>query len=204
MVDWKVGELYLSEQDDVIKALINKYGHCDLTPLTSEDYFTTLIKGIISQQLSQQAAASIYQKVRSYYGSELLYADKIAATSAEQLKDLGLSMQKTSYILDLSQHVADGRINPDEFTVMSDTEIMNQLLPVKGFGRWTVEMFLIFALNRTNVWPIDDFGIKKAMNMLYAVDMKAKRTVYNELAHKWEPWRTLATWYLWKYYSEHK
>ena len=113
-------------------------------------------------------------------------------------------MQKTEYILDLSRHVADGRINPDEFAAMSDTEIMNKLLPVKGFGRWTVEMFLIFALNRTNVWPIDDFGIKKAMNMLYSVDMKAKRTVYNDLAQKWEPWRTLATWYLWKYYSENK
>lgn len=204
MVDWKVGELYLSEQDEVLKDLIVKYGHCDLTPLTSEDYFTTLIKGIISQQLSQQAAASIYKKVLDYYGTELLHADKISATAAEQLKALGLSMQKTEYILDLIRHVADGRIKPNEFTAMSDTEIMNKLLPVKGFGRWTVEMFLIFALNRTNVWPIDDFGIKKAMNMLYNVDMKAKRTVYNDLAQKWEPWRTLATWYLWKYYSENK
>lgn len=204
MVDWKAGELYLSEQDEVLKVLIEKYGHCDLTPLTSEDYFTTLIKGIISQQLSQQAAASIYQKVRSYYGAELLYADKISTENHEQLRALGLSTQKTNYILDLSQHVADGRIKPIEFKDMSDTDIMNQLLPVKGFGRWTVEMFLIFALNRTNVWPIDDFGIKKAMNMLYAVDMKAKRNIYNELAQQWEPWRTLATWYLWKYYSEHK
>lgn len=204
MVDWKVGELYLSERDEVLKNLIIKYGHCDLTPLTSEDYFTTLIKGIISQQLSQQAAASIYQKVRSHYGSELLHADKICATTPAQLKELGLSMQKTDYILDLSKHVASGEIKPSEFTQMSDVEIMNKLLPVKGFGRWTVEMFLIFALNRANVWPIDDFGIKKAVNMLYSIDMKAKRTVYNELAQAWEPWRTLATWYLWKYYSEHK
>lgn len=204
MVDWKVGELYLSERDEVLKNLIIKYGHCDLKPLTSEDYFTTLIKGIISQQLSQQAAASIYQKVRSYYGSELLYADKICTTTPAQLKELGLSMQKTDYILDLSKHVASGEIRPSEFTQMSDVEIMNKLLPVKGFGRWTVEMFLIFALNRANVWPIDDFGIKKAVNMLYSIDMKAKRTVYNELAQIWEPWRTLATWYLWKYYSEHK
>ena len=204
MVDWKVGELYLSEQDEVLKNLIIKYGHCDLTPLTSEDYFTTLIKGIISQQLSQQAAASIYEKVRSYYGSELLYADTICATTPAQLKELGLSMQKTDYIMDLSKHVASGEIKPNEFTQMSDVEIMNKLLPVKGFGRWTVEMFLIFALNRANVWPIDDFGIKKAVNMLYGIDMKAKRTVYNELAQTWEPWRTLATWYLWKYYSEHK
>lgn len=204
MVDWKVGELYLSERDEVLKNLIIKYGHCDLTPLTSEDYFTTLIKGIISQQLSQQAAASIYEKVRSYYGSELLYADTICATTPAQLKDLGLSMQKTDYIMDLSKHVASGEIKPNEFTQMSDVEIMNKLLPVKGFGRWTVEMFLIFALNRANVWPIDDFGIKKAVNMLYGIDMKAKRTVYNELAQTWEPWRTLATWYLWKYYSEHK
>lgn len=204
MVDWKIGELYLSEQDEVLKNLIKKYGHCDLTPLSSDNYFTTLIKGIVSQQLSQQAAASIYQRVLAYYGAERLYADNIAATSYEQLKSLGLSSQKTDYILDLSKHVVAGSIDPDEFLTMPDAEIMNQLLPVKGFGRWTVEMFLIFALNRTNVWPIDDFGIKKAVNMLYAVDMKAKRTVYNELAQKWDPWRTLATWYLWKYYSENK
>lgn len=204
MVDWKLGEQFLSDCDPILNKLIREYGPCDLAPLDESQYFTTLIKGIISQQLSQQVAAGIYAKVREFYGGHIPSAEQVCETSVQDFRLLGLAAQKASYILDLSSHITAGKVRPELFTAMSDDEILEVLLPVKGFGRWTVEMFLIFALNRTNVWPIDDFGIKKAMNMLYGVDMKAKRTVYNELAAKWEPWRTLAAWYLWKYYSANK
>lgn len=203
MNNWIIGEEFLSKQDSILKDLVTRYGPCDLRTLPQKEYFNTLLKGIISQQLSQQVAAGIYKKVCSYYNDEPA-PEKMYETSFEQLRELGLSQQKAIYINDFCKHIVEKKVDLSCFTKMSDMEIMDALLPIKGFGRWTVEMFLIFALNRPNIWPIDDFGIKKAMNMLYGVDMKSRRPVYNGIAEKWEPWRTLATWYLWRYYSEHK
>ncbi len=203
MNNWLVGEKFLAQQDKILCDLIKKYGHCDLRPLEEQEFFSTLLKGIISQQLSQQAAASIYGRVQSFYQHKPT-PEAIYATEVEKLRELGLSPQKVVYVQDFSKHIVEGKVVLAEFSGMTDAQIMEVLLPIKGFGRWTVEMFLIFALNRSNILPVDDFGIKKAMNMLYQVDMKARRTVYLERAKAWEPWRTLATWYLWRYYSENK
>ena len=102
------------------------------------------------------------------------------------------------------KNIENKTIELDKFSELKDSEIINKLISVKGFGRWTAEMFLILALNRPNLLPLDDFGLKKAMQILYKIDPKAKKSAYNEIAKLWEPWRSLACWYLWQFYAENK
>lgn len=202
--DWHIGQEFLKTTDPILKNLIDKYGNCTLQPIDSSLYFTALIKGIISQQLSPEVANTIYTNVKTFYGTNILSPREILATTTEVFKSLGLSALKADYIHDLSKNVEEQTIILNKFPELTDNEIINQLLPVKGFGRWTAEMFLILALNRPNLLPLDDFGLKKSMQLLYKIDPKAKKAAYNEIAKNWEPWRTLACWYLWQFYSDNK
>lgn len=202
--EWKIGENFLQETDPILKNLINKYGACTLQPIDNDLYFTALVKGIISQQLSPEVASTLFGNVKNYYNTPFLQPSEILATPTEVFISLGLSLAKAEYILELAKNIEEQHINLGNFSELKDAEIINKLTAVKGFGRWTAEMFLILALNRPNLLPLDDFGLKKAMQILYKIDPKAKKNAYNEIAKNWEPWRSLACWYLWQFYAENK
>lgn len=203
-INWIIGQKFLAEKDEILGNLIKKYGDCDLTAVSSDLYFTALVKAIISQQLSQEAAASIFAKLKSTLPNEELTAKNILKLSLVDIKSQGLSTQKSSYILNLSESVIMGNVALEKFPTLSDTDIINQLTTIKGFGRWTAEMFLIFALSRTDILPVDDFGLKKSLEMNYGISINAKRSEITQLTDPWKPWRTLATYYLWKSFSSTK
>lgn len=202
--EWQIGEDFLKETDPVLKNLINKYGACALKPIDSNLYFAMLIKGIISQQLSPDVANALFTNVKNHYKTSYLKPNEVLATPTDVFISLGISLPKAEYILELATKIENKTIELDKFFELKDSEIINKLISVKGFGRWTAEMFLILALNRPNLLPLDDFGLKKAMQILYKIDPKAKKSAYNEIAKIWEPWRSLACWYLWQFYAENK
>lgn len=202
--EWQIGEDFLKETDPILKNLINKYGACTLKSIDSNLYFAMLIKGIISQQLSPDVANTLFTNVKNHYKTSHLNPKEVLATPIDVFISLGISLPKAEYILELATNIENKTIELDKFSELKDSEIINKLISVKGFGRWTAEMFLILALNRPNLLPLDDFGLKKAMQILYKIDPKAKKSAYNEIAKLWEPWRSLACWYLWQFYAENK
>lgn len=192
---WQEAEAHLSAADEFIGSLIARYGPCTLK--TRDDYFTQLCKSIVSQQLATKAAAAIFERFAVHYG-HVPTAEEVAATPREKLRELGLSQQKITYMYDLAAKVLDGHISLASFTSLPDEEVISQLVTVKGIGVWTAQMFLIFALNRPDVLPTDDFGVRKAMMLGYCLEAMPKKQEMEMLAKPWRPWRSIASWYLWR------
>lgn len=160
--------------------------------------FESLVEAIITQQLSGAAANSISNKFRSLYSSRFPRPNDIIKTSNSKLRKTGLSKMKISYIKDLSARIETGRLNLKNISKLSDDEIILQLTEVKGIGRWTAEMFLIFSLGRMDVLPVDDLGLKKGVQKLFQLEELPQKKEIEEIAEKWRPYRSIATWYLWK------
>ena len=184
-------------QDPALAALIEEYGELTLTSTT--DYFDTLLDAIVSQQVSSKAAATIVGRVRALVpGKATPDAGSILALPDQQLRDAGLSWRKVSYVKDLAAHVADGRLDLAHISSMGDEEIIKELVAVKGIGRWTAEMFMIFSLARPDVFAVDDYGIQAAMKRLYSLDELPKPPIMRRIAEPWRPYRSYASLYLWR------
>lgn len=192
---WREAEDHLAAADPIIRDLIVRYGPCRLEP--DSDFFGILCNSIISQQLATKAAAAIHARFTAYFENSPT-PSKVAEAPFEELRGLGLSNQKATYLQDLATKVSSGQITPELFPSMPDEEIIKQLVTVKGIGIWTAQMFLIFALNRPDVFPTDDFGVRKAMMVLYQLDAMPGKTVMEPIAKPWQPWRSVASWYLWR------
>lgn len=192
---WKTAENHLLGTDTFMAGLISTWGHCTLRPRT--DYFTQLCRSIIGQQLATKAAEAIYGRFAAYYESEPTPA-LIADTPPQTLRELGLSGQKITYISDLAAHVLDRRLDLENLEALTDQQVIEQLVAVKGIGVWTAQMFLIFALNRPDILPTDDFGVRKAIMRGYGLAAMPKKTEMETIAHCWHPWRSVASWYLWR------
>lgn len=192
---WQQAESHLTASDTVIAALIDKYGPCTIAPCS--DYFAVLCKSIVSQQLATKAAAAIFGRFTAYYGG-IPTPEDVSDTTADKLRELGLSGQKITYIHDLAEKIRDGHIIPDNFPELPDAEIIRQLVSVKGIGVWTAQMFLIFALNRPDILPTDDFGVRKAIMLRYSLDAMPHKAEMETVALPWRPWRSIASWYLWR------
>jgi len=192
---WQESEAHLRAADEFRAALITRYGPCSLEP--RGDYFTQLCKSVVSQQLSTKSAAAIFGRFSVQFG-HVPTAGEVAATPRETLRDLGLSQQKISYMYDLAAKVLDGNITLAHFAALPDAEVINQLVTVKGIGVWTAQMFLIFALNRPDVLPTDDFGIRKAIMLGYCLEAMPGKQEMEMIAAPWRPWRSIASWYLWR------
>lgn len=187
----------LKKRDPVLANIIEDVGSCTLE--IEEDYFQSLAEAILYQQLSLKAASSIVKRFKDIYvGCSFPGPKDILETEDGKLKNVGISRQKIRYLKDLSQKFIKGIINPSKFSDMNDNEIVEQLTKVKGVGRWTAEMFLIFSLRRPNVLPVDDLGLQKAIQKWYGFDDIPSREEIKNIAKKWEPYCTVATWYLWK------
>ena len=183
--------------DPVLARIIEEVGPCTLK--LERDHFKALAESIIYQQLSGKAASTIVKRFMALYPKRSFPTPKdILRTKDEKLRSVGISPQKLRYLKDLSQKFSDGTIDTSNFKRMSDEEIIDHLIQGKGIGRWTAEMFLIFSLGRPDVLPVDDLGIQKAIKELYRLHKMPSPDKMRKIGKKWEPYRTVATWYLWR------
>jgi DNA-3-methyladenine glycosylase II len=183
---WKEAESKL-QKDKYIGPLIQKWGSCTIKPIKKSMYFEDLVDAICSQQLSGKAAKTIFGRVKKLLIK--ITPDRILKTEDSKLREQGLSWQKVSYIKDLSLNIVNCKLKIENLDKLPDDEVIKELVQVKGIGRWTAEMFLMFSLARPDILPKDDLGINKALKNL---KVKEKDT------EKWTPYRTVASWYLWR------
>ena len=188
---------HFAKNDKIIHILIKKYGKCNLSK--RDDYFIALIESIISQQLSVKSANAIYSKFLKLFKG-IPTPKKIFNKSCDDLRKVGLSNAKTKYVRDLAFSIINGNVKFDNIERMSGNEIHDLLTQVKGIGPWTVHMFLIFTLNRENILPHGDLGIKRAIMLNYNLKKLPSTLEVVELAEKncWSPYSSLVAWYLWK------
>lgn len=187
------------KKDRKLAKIINAVGPHKIAVVKNP--YESLVEAIITQQLSGKAADSISKKFRAIYGGFPKPADVIKTQDAK-LRAAGLSGMKVSYIKDLSRKVESNEIRMNSLKDMSDDEVVEHLTQVKGIGRWTAEMFLIFSLGRPDVLPVGDLGLRKGVQRLYSLSDLPEKEKIEKIAEKWKPYRTVATWYVWKSLSQ--
>ncbi len=160
------------------------------------DPFQTLARAIVGQQISVKAADSIWARFAGFAGH--ITPDHVAVLELDDLAACGLSRRKAEYLRDLAGHFVDGRVEPALWTKMDDEAVITELTNVRGIGRWTAEMFLIFSLRRPDVWPVDDIGLQKAVALHYLDGTRPTPAILRQHGELHAPWRTVATWYLWR------
>ena len=201
-VYWEDACKHLSRRDRVMKKLIPKFGDACLK--SRGDAFTTLASSIVGQQISIKAAQSVWDRFAlavaagSDGASTHLSVAAVQAMATLQMREAGLSARKCEYLLDLARHFADGRVHVDQWQAMDDEAIIDELVAIRGIGRWTAEMFLIFHLMRPNVLPLDDLGLIKGISVNYFSGEPVSRAEARELGEAWAPFRSVATWYIWR------
>jgi len=190
---------YLMRRDPVLGAAIKTIGACGMADRQRKDHLSALIGAIVSQQLSTKAAATIFGRLVALFpDNHISDAAAIASHSDEKLRSVGLSGQKVSYLRDLSARLMDGRLQLDELDSLPDEAVIERLVAVKGFGRWTAEMFLMFRLHRPDVLPAGDLGIVVAIQRLYRLRKRPDAKRVMKIGEAWRPYRSVASWYLWQ------
>ena len=199
-LDIELALKYLSRDKD-LKTLIDHFGV--ITLKRRRNYFKSLLRSIIHQQLSGKAAKTIENRfLELYNGNRYPTPEEVLKTPAEAIQNVGISRMKTEYIRGLAKIIDDGEIRLDKLTELSNDEVGNVLKEVKGIGQWTVDMFLIFSLNRPDVFPLNDLGIQKGLMLLLGRQKNLSQESMLSHSKKWKPYRTLASLYLWKIVDE--
>ena len=191
---WAEAKAHLARRDKVLRKLVRDYPDADLR--TRGDAFQTLCRSIVGQQISVKAAQSIWARFVEAAGK--VQPARVAGIPVEVLRGCGLSGQKSLYVKDLATHFHAGIVKPRRWARMDDEAIIEDLVRVKGIGRWSVEMFLIFHLMRPNVLPVDDLGLRRAMERAYNDGEPLTKDEMRALGARWAPWSSVATWYLWR------
>ena len=186
---------HLKRSDPVLAGIIDRVGAYGIEFRNPD--FETLVKSIVNQQLSGRVASIIFGRLAAAVGGQMTPASILKLRPAK-MRALGLSGQKTNYIRDLARHARDGRVVFEELASLPDEEVIARLTQVKGIGVWTVHMFLIFALRRTNVLPTGDLGVRNAIRKAYALAELPLPAHMETMAERWRPYRTVASWYLWR------
>ncbi len=186
---------HLKKSDPVLRDIINRVGPCRME--FGEPEFCTVAEAIVYQQLNGKAAATIFQRFADLAG-EPLTPEGILKLSDEQMRSVGLSKQKSSYLKDLAKKTADGLLNFARLPDMTDDEVIEHLTQVKGVGVWTAHMFLMFSLQRPNVLPTGDYGVQVAIKKHYKKRKLPKPKEMEKIAKAWEPYRSVACWYMWR------
>jgi DNA-3-methyladenine glycosylase II len=194
--DYNKARRLLARRDPVLRDLIRVHGPCGLADAQHTDPFRALVSAIISQQLSTKAAATIKARLDTLVGKPLT-PGKVGAIEDQALRGVGLSRQKIAYLRDLCARVAQGEVALHSLDQMSDEEVVRTLTSVKGIGRWTAEMFLMFRLHRPDVLPVGDLGIVKAVQRAYRLRTVPTPERLTKLGEQWRPYRSVACWYLW-------
>lgn len=193
---WQKGVRYLKRNDPVLARMIERVGPVKFE--LDDDHYEVVVGSIIFQQLAGSAARAILNRFKQLYGGRLPSPKEYLSTSVEKLRRSGLSPQKISYIKDLAERLENGTLDLKRLEELPDEEALNELDNVRGIGRWTAEMFLIFMLGRTDVLPVDDLGLRKAAQKAYRLRKLPKRDRFEQLAEKWHPYSSISTLYLWK------
>ena len=186
------------KKDVGLSQLIKKFGILDYP--ASQNYFESLVESIIGQQLSGKAADTIYKRFLNLFPKQKFTPDLVLDIEDLTLRNCGMSWAKARSLHDLSHKILSKTVRLNELDQMSDEEVIIHLTAVKGIGRWTAEMKLMFALQRPDILPLDDVGIQNAMARLYGLNRKSKnfKLQITKISNNWKPHRTLACWYLWK------
>jgi DNA-3-methyladenine glycosylase II len=195
-IDYTKARRLLARRDPVLRGLIRRYGPCGLAAAQHADPFRALVRAIIGQQLSTKAAATIEARFAALYEGSPTPAG-VAATPDAPLRGVGLSGQKLGYLRDLAHRVHNGSLPLAVLDGMPDEEVIAALTEVKGIGRWTAEMFLMFRLHRPDVLPVGDLGIVKAVQRAYRLRTMPSPARLQRIGEAWRPYRSVACWYLW-------
>jgi len=195
---WDDACKHLGKRDRVMRKLIPRFGQARLQ--SRGDAFTTLARSIVGQQISVKAAQSVWTRFAALTMGETLQVlpEAVLKLAAPQLREAGLSARKAEYLGDLAKHFAAGQVSIGNWQAMDDEAIIEELVAIRGIGRWTAEMFLIFHLMRPNVMPLDDLGLIKGISLNYFSGEPVSRAEAREVGDAWAPYRSVATWYVWR------
>jgi len=192
---WDAAVAHLMRRDRILKKIIPQYPEVWL--ISRSTPFVTLARAIVGQQISVKAADAIWLRLAEYCGKRPSPIVVVNA-SVDALRAAGLSQRKAEYLHDLALHFHERRVHPTRWAAMDDEQVIGELTAIRGIGRWTAEMFLIFNLQRPDVLPLDDVGLLKAISLHYFSGEPVSRFEAREVSSAWQPWRTVATWYLWR------
>jgi len=188
----------LMRRDPVLAAVIKKYKNRSLLDTPATDPFSALVRAITAQQISTKAAATIHGRLVALMPGGIATPAALLTISDDQLRAAGLSRQKSAYLRDLAAKVTSGELPVDSLHELSDEDVVQAIVKVKGLGRWSAEMFLMFRLRRPDVLPVGDLGIVTAMQRLYRMRKKPTAARMTKIGEAWRPYRTVACWYLWR------
>ena len=191
---WDEARKYLTRRDRVMKRLIPQFGNACLQ--SRGDAFTTLARSIVGQQISVKAAQSVWERFASL--PKRMTPANVLKLKVDDMRGAGLSARKIEYLVDLALHFDSGAIHVESWRAMEDEDIIGELVGIRGIGRWTAEMFLIFHLMRPNVLPLDDIGLINGISRNYFSGDPVSRSEAREVAAAWEPYCSVATWYIWR------
>lgn len=192
---WEEAVAHLTKRDRILKKIIPR--HPEAWLLAPSSPFVTLARAIIGQQVSTKAADAVWGRFTEIVGKRPTPAATLRL-GLEALREAGVSKRKAEYLQDLAVHFGERKVHPEKWATMDDESVIAELLAIRGIGRWTAEMFLIFNLQRPDVMPLDDSGLLKAISLHYFSGEPVSRFEAREVSVAWQPWRTVATWYLWR------
>ena len=185
------------KKDKNMKVLINKYGRPDFNQ--GQDYFQSLLRSIVFQQLSGKAAKTIYERLVSLIPkTSNLCPNEVLKLNKDEMRKAGLSFQKINYVRNLADYFENNSLQKKDVEEMTDEEISKELIQIKGIGQWTVDMFLMFTLNRADILPYKDLGIQKGIMKIFKMKNLPSKNEMENCSKKWRPFRTIACWYLWR------
>ncbi len=191
---WQDACEHLGKKDRIMKRLIAQFP--DISLSTRGDAFTTLARSIVGQQISVKAAQTVWDRFEKL--SKKMLPRNVLKLKVDDMRAAGLSARKVEYLVDLAMHFDSGSLNSQILATMDDEAIIADLLVIRGIGRWTAEMFLMFHLMRPNVLPLDDVGLINGISKTYFSGEKVSRNEVREVAAAWTPFCTVATWYIWR------
>ena len=196
--DYARARRLLVRRDPILAALIRQHGPCGLADALRVDHFSALVRAIIFQQLSTKAASTIHSRLIALMPDGHMTPGGLRAISEAEFRSVGVSRQKAMYLRDLCEKVAAGDVNLESVDALDDEAVIAALTAVKGIGRWTAEMFLMFRLNRPDILPVGDLGILTAVQKAYGLRKRPTPERLRRLGDAWRPYRSIACWYLWR------
>ena len=189
---------HLRRTDPALARIIDEVGPCEMSPRTEGSHFDALVRAIVYQQLSGKAAATIHGRFQGLYGNRAPTPEEVLATDDERLRSVGLSRQKIASIKDLASKVASGEVEIDKLDAMPDDEVIQSLIRVRGIGRWSAQMFLMFRLGRPNVLPDLDLGVQRGIQHAYELPTLPTPKDVLRIGERWAPFASVASWYMWR------
>ena len=197
-VDYAIARKHLMKADPTLKLIIKRVGPCALHAVAPRNPFEALCMAIASQQLSIKAADTIFGRFCNLFPKRKPTPDRVMTLTDDEIRAVGFSRPKVSFIKDLAARVLDGRLDLKGLKKHPDDEVMRQLVAVKGIGRWTAEIFLMFRLGRPDILPADDLGLMNAVQRAYGLRKRPDAKKLREMSELWSPHRSVAAWYLWQ------